>query len=91
MAVGSYECISDGLPPRASERRISRPGHLAIGNAAHRDRSRNGFARLDKLTLSVYDAAYLELAVRLALPLASCDHDLCEAAKRAGVPVIATK
>jgi predicted nucleic acid-binding protein len=44
----------------------------------------------DKHSLSVYDAAYLQLAVRLALPLASCDRDLCEAAKRAGVPLIAT-
>jgi predicted nucleic acid-binding protein len=44
----------------------------------------------DKYTLSVYDAAYLELAIRLALPLASCDRDLCEAAKRAGVSLIAT-
>ncbi len=40
--------------------------------------------------LSVYDASYLELAIRLRLPLASADHKLCEAAKRAGVPLIAT-
>jgi predicted nucleic acid-binding protein len=51
----------------------------------------NSLPLADKHSLSVYDAAYLELAVRLALPLASCDHDLCEAAKRAGVPLIATK
>ncbi len=41
--------------------------------------------------LSVYDASYLELAIRLRLPLASADHKLCEAAERAGVPLIATK
>jgi predicted nucleic acid-binding protein len=35
--------------------------------------------------LSVYDAAYLELAVRLGLPLASLDHGLRKAAETAGV------
>ena len=41
-------------------------------------------ARLHELT--VYDAAYLELAVRLGLPLASLDTQLKEAAAAAGVP-----
>ncbi|HTU22754.1 MAG TPA: type II toxin-antitoxin system VapC family toxin [Gemmataceae bacterium] len=41
-------------------------------------------ARLHDLT--VYDAAYLELAVRLGLPLASLDTHLKEAAAAAGVP-----
>lgn len=41
-------------------------------------------ARLHDLT--VYDAAYLELAVRLGLPLASLDTQLKEAAAAAGVP-----
>lgn len=36
--------------------------------------------------LSVYDAAYLELAVRLGLPLASLDEKLKTAAAAAGVP-----
>jgi predicted nucleic acid-binding protein len=35
--------------------------------------------------LSAYDAAYLELAMREALPLATLDADLEKAAKRAGV------
>jgi predicted nucleic acid-binding protein len=35
--------------------------------------------------LSVYDAGYLELAVRLGLPLASLDEPLLAAAKHAGV------
>lgn len=43
-------------------------------------------ARTERLT--VYDAAYLELAIRLALPLASCDASLCDAARRRGVPVL---
>ncbi len=35
--------------------------------------------------LSAYDAAYLELAVRLGLPLASVDDELKAAAATAGV------
>lgn len=35
--------------------------------------------------LSAYDAAYLELALRTGLPLATLDSDLAKAAKKAGV------
>lgn len=38
--------------------------------------------------LTAYDAAYLELAMRLGLPLASKDGDLCDAAERLGVSVL---
>lgn len=51
---------------------------------------RNSLPLADKHALSVYDASYLELAIRLALPLASCDNDLCQAATHAGVQLIAT-
>ena len=37
--------------------------------------------------LSVYDAVYLELAVRMKLPLATLDGALAAAARRAGVEV----
>ncbi len=37
--------------------------------------------------LSSYDAAYLELALRMNLPLASLDQGLIKAAKKAGVPL----
>jgi predicted nucleic acid-binding protein len=37
--------------------------------------------------LTVYDACYLELAIRSGLPLGSLDRDLCQAAVRAGVPL----
>jgi predicted nucleic acid-binding protein len=43
-------------------------------------------AREERLT--VYDAAYLELAMRLGIPLASKDDDLCDAAERLGVRVL---
>jgi len=35
--------------------------------------------------LSAYDASYLELALRLSMPLATLDEDLQKAAKKAGV------
>ena len=43
-------------------------------------------ARAERLT--AYDAAYLELAMRLAIPLASKDADLCTAAEHLGLTVL---
>lgn len=39
-------------------------------------------------SLTAYDAAYLELAMRLGVPLASKDRELCEAAERVGLTVL---
>lgn len=41
-----------------------------------------------ELSLTAYDAAYLELALRLAVPLATCDRELIAAAQRRGVDVV---
>jgi len=41
-----------------------------------------------RVRLSVYDAAYLELALRAGLPLASLDADLKRAAESAGVHLV---
>jgi predicted nucleic acid-binding protein len=38
--------------------------------------------------LTVYDATYLELAVRLSLPLATLDENLRQAAQQEGVPLL---
>lgn len=38
--------------------------------------------------LTAYDASYLELAMRLGVPLASKDRDLCDAAERVGVKAV---
>jgi predicted nucleic acid-binding protein len=38
--------------------------------------------------LTSYDAAYLELAIRLQLPLATLDTELIRACKTAGVAVL---
>lgn len=43
-------------------------------------------ARAEKLT--AYEASYLELAMRLGVPLASKDRNLCDAAERVGVAVL---
>ncbi|MBC8037780.1 MAG: type II toxin-antitoxin system VapC family toxin [Rhizobiales bacterium] len=40
-------------------------------------------------TLTVYDAAYLELAARFGLPLASKDRELLAAARKNGIAVLA--
>ena len=37
--------------------------------------------------LTTYDAAYLELAIRFDVPLATLDQDLARAAREAGVPL----
>jgi predicted nucleic acid-binding protein len=39
-------------------------------------------------SLTLYDAAYLELAVRKTRPLASCDSDLLAAARRRDIEVL---
>ncbi len=53
--------------------------------------SQKAFSRTLSLSrlykLSSYDAAYLELAIREGLPLASLDKDLIKAAKRADVEI----
>ena len=41
--------------------------------------------------LTVYDATYLELALRLSLPLATLDDDLRLAAQQEGVPLLGKK
>lgn len=41
----------------------------------------------DRHNLTPYDAAYLELAQRRRLPLATLDHDLANAAEAEGVAV----
>ncbi len=42
----------------------------------------------DRHQLTVYDATYLELALRLQLPLATLDDDLRKAAQEEGVPLL---
>ena len=50
---------------------------------------RQVFKLAEKYSLTVYDAAYLELAIREGLPLATLDNDLGKAARASGVPLVA--
>ena len=55
-------------------------------DAATFENSFTGTLRLArKYKLSSYDASYIELAIRLNIPLATLDEDLQKAAKKAGV------
>lgn len=45
------------------------------------------FAHAQQYGLTVYDAAYLELAIREGVTLATLDNDLRNAARAAGVPL----
>lgn len=42
----------------------------------------------DRHRLTVYDATYLEMAIRLSLPLATLDRDLRKAAQAENVPLL---
>jgi len=46
------------------------------------------FALAEQFGLTVYDAAYLELAIRHGIPLATRDDDLRRAARAARVPLL---
>jgi len=43
-----------------------------------------------KHSLSAYDAAYLEIAIRQNIPLISFDKKLCEVAKKEGISIFTT-
>jgi predicted nucleic acid-binding protein len=45
------------------------------------------FALAGKSDLTIYNAAYLELAIREKIPLLTLDHDLIKAAKKLHIPV----
>jgi predicted nucleic acid-binding protein len=69
---------------------VSRIARLAISvEGSDPDRSFGeilSIARQEQLT--AYDAAYAELALRLALPLATLDDELRRTAQRAGIPLV---
>lgn len=73
------------------DRSLARLARLAIKRDEETDNHAWGATRIfaRKEDLSLYDAAYLELAVRRHLPLASCDKALLTAATRRKVAVLA--
>jgi len=71
-------------------RSLERLGRLRIAVDAETDSHAWGATRRLSLQhgLTLYDAAYLELAVRRKLPLASCDAQLLKAARKAQLEVM---
>lgn len=73
-----------------ADRSLARLGRLAIISDENTDRQ--AWSETRKLSreenLTLYDAAYLELALRKRLPLASCDAALIAAAERRAVDVL---
>jgi predicted nucleic acid-binding protein len=65
---------------------LNLPIEVDTQTAAHAIGTVLDLARSQSLT--VYDAAYLELAMRRGLPLATLDDDLRAAATRVGVPLV---
>ncbi|MEE3625410.1 type II toxin-antitoxin system VapC family toxin [Nitrospirillum sp. BR 11752] len=72
------------------DRSLTRLGRMAIQSDEETDSqawtATRRLAREEDLTL--YDAAYLELALRRSIPLASCDAALIAAAQRRGLEVL---
>jgi predicted nucleic acid-binding protein len=85
--------VANGLLAAERKKRIT-PGRVddclevirALPVIADADTDSNGVVRLARGTgLSAYDASYLELAMRHALPIATRDRALALAAARAGI------
>ena len=74
----------------APERRLALERLSALGLTVDEANAWVAFDRTSVLAeqfgLSVYDAAYLELAIRRSLPLATRDRALQSAAERSGIP-----
>jgi predicted nucleic acid-binding protein len=73
-----------------ADRSLARLGRLAIMSDENTDRQAWGITRQlsREENLTLYDAAYLELALRKRLTLASCDGALIAAAERRAVDVL---
>lgn len=74
--VAEFVALLETLPIRIDESMSARAWHEVRALAQEH-------------ALTAYDAAYLDLAMRTGSPLASKDRDLCRAAERVGVEVIA--
>jgi predicted nucleic acid-binding protein len=74
-----------------ARRSLQRLGRLRIAVDPDTDTQAWGSTRQLSIRhdLTLYDAAYLELALRRRLPLASCDAALIEAGRAAGLEVLA--
>ena len=93
-AILYYECRNvllvkvrkKKLTLEQAKERMALAMDLAIGISPF-DEHQDLLSIADRTGLSVYDAAYLDLAIQRHLPLASLDKRLCQAAESEGVPL----
>src|SRR5438067_1179390 len=90
--IGAYEAktrFSELIAPDIVDEALARLRHLPLKQ--DRDETINLIPSIVALArhhnLRVADAAYLELALRLGVPLAARDASLARAARQAGVPL----
>lgn len=76
--------------PLAGFSRVAWPLNIVDDKAAVAHALGETLKLAGRYRLSAYDAAYLELAMRSGLPLATLDADLAKAATTAGVPIFGT-
>lgn len=78
-------CLRQRMTAEAAQRVVAQVGSLPIDADRHVVRPEEIFGLTLRFGLSSYDAAYLELALRLQLPIATVDGPLRAAAQAAGV------
>jgi len=89
--------VANGLLVAQRRKRVTAPERMlalkrlsTLALTVDEDNARDVFGRTSTLAeqfgLSVYDAAYLELALRRNLPLGTRDRALRSAARRSGIP-----
>lgn len=92
--------VANGLLVAQRRKRVTAPERMlalvrlsALSLTVDEDAARDVFGRTSMLAeqfgLSVYDAAYLEVALRRNLPLGTRDRALRSAAERSGIPELA--
>ena len=92
--------VANGLLVAQRRKRVTAPERMlalvrlsALSLTVDEDAVRDVFGRTSTLAeqfgLSVYDAAYLEVALRRNLPLGTRDRALRSAAERSGIPELA--
>ena len=92
--------VANGLLVAQRRKRVTAPERMlalvrlsALSLTVDADAARDVFGRTSTLAeqfgLSVYDAAYLEVALRRNLPLGTRDRALRSAAERSGIPELA--
>ncbi|MFO1220103.1 MAG: type II toxin-antitoxin system VapC family toxin [Burkholderiaceae bacterium] len=82
-------CLKRQLSAQAAQEVLDRIGSLPIGVDRQSVRPGEILALALRFGLSSYDAAYLELALRLQIPVATVDGPLRDAAQASGAGVVA--